>query len=100
MRALAVAVVMIPAVAYAQPSQEFAPPSSVEPIEVPEADHPSADYKSPGTALALSLGTTAAGLGVWIAGASANNEGVATVGFIAFAVGPTVGHTYAGHTSS
>jgi hypothetical protein len=67
----------------------------------PQADvMPSGEYKNPATAVLLSLGVTAGGIGLILVGDSGSNNGgaLATFGAIAMLVGPTVGHTYAGKT--
>ncbi len=58
--------------------------------------------KSEGVAVGLSLGITAGGGLLLVAGAHASSiQGPAlTVGLLALAIGPTTGHIYAGHTWS
>lgn len=56
------------------------------------------DSKSPDTALALSLGTTAVGLGLMIEGSKIDNGVLGGLGAVMFFVGPTTGHMYAGDT--
>ena len=69
-----------------------AEPPSLTPT-VPDA----VDDKSPAVALALSAGTTLAGIGMMAAGDGNRSAGLTTAGLVAFAIGPTVGHAYAGH---
>lgn len=52
--------------------------------------------KDPSTALLWSLGGTAAGLGLWYAGAENNNDNLAAAGFVTFTLGPSFGQWYAG----
>lgn len=82
-----------------------APPTIAQPVDVEPLPSEIIEVKSPGTALALSLGVTAGGLGLVALGSSLDHgssrdtgESLATVGSIAFFVGPTVGHIYAGNT--
>ncbi len=83
------------------PSTLYAPPPVSAPVDVDLLPSEIIEVKSPGTALALSLGVTAGGLALaWAAeGASGDQaDSLATLGSIAFLVGPTVGHIYAGNT--
>lgn len=76
-------------------------PPSLTPIRVvAPTPVPVGSPKSPDTALGLSLGVTAGGLGLMIAGGKWNEPAIATTGAILFTVGPTTGHIYAGHTLS
>lgn len=79
-----------------QPSMTGQPVSDADAV-------PTGEYKSPGTALLISLGVTAGGYGlVALADAHHSSSGgsnpLATVGAIAALVGPSLGHTYAGRT--
>jgi hypothetical protein len=84
MRLLLVLLICIPAIAVAEP--EAPPPST----------------KSPGVALALSGGTTLAGAALLAAASQVDGDGsrgaLIGVGSLAVALGPTLGHSYAGHT--
>lgn len=74
-------------------------PPSMTPVRViAPAPAPVGSPKSPDAALGLSLGMTAGGLGLMIAGAKWNEPTISTTGTIVFLVGPTTGHIYAGHT--
>ena len=75
-------------------------PPSVTPLSPIRAAAPVriGDPKSPDTALGLSLGTTAAGLGLMIAGSKIDNGALGGLGAVMFLIGPTTGHTYAGDT--
>jgi hypothetical protein len=54
------------------------------------------DYKSPATAIGLSLGTTLAGAGMLAVASSLDSETLAIVGGTVLFVGPTAGQMYAG----
>jgi hypothetical protein len=54
------------------------------------------DYKSPGTAIGLSLGTTLAGAGMLAVASSLDSKGLAIAGGATLFIGPTVGQMYAG----
>jgi len=74
-------------------------PPSLTPIRVAApAPAPIGAPKSADAALGLSLGMTAGGLGLMIAGGKWNEPTISTTGTILFLVGPTTGHIYAGHT--
>src|ERR1051325_9122121 len=55
------------------------------------------DEKSPDTALALSLGGTAASVGMVVIGAQQHNPELATAGVLSSLVTPSLGHWYSGH---
>ena len=60
---------------------------------------PSAPYASPGVALALSLGTTLAGVALFaVADANPQAAPFSLAGMLAVTLGPTTGHIYAGRT--
>ena len=74
-------------------------PPSLTPVRVAApARVPVGSPKSADAALGLSLGVTAGGLGLMIAGGKWNEAALSTTGTILFVVGPTTGHIYAGHT--
>ncbi|NVB83666.1 MAG: hypothetical protein HOV81_35155 [Kofleriaceae bacterium] len=94
-------------VVFRPPSREpvyAAPPPVAQPVEVDPLPSEIIEVKSPGKALALSLGVTAGGLGLMVLGSSLDHgsekdgETFATLGSLAFLIGPTVGHVYAGNT--
>jgi len=78
-------------------SMQVGGPPSLTPIRVAAPTAVGAP-KSADVALGLSLGVTAAGLGLIVAGANWNEPTIATTGTIVFLVGPTTGHIYGGHT--
>jgi hypothetical protein len=73
------------------------PPSLTRPRPSPYVGPPP-PAKSATTATLLSLGVTAAGLAMVDVGNREHISGVSSVGAILFFIGPTSGHTYAGHT--
>lgn len=99
-------------IASCRQGQPFRPPSSAAVITAPVAANvddellPSEiiEVKSPSTAIMLSLGITVGGLGLaYLAdemdrGTSDSAGALGTLGGIAFMVGPTTGHIYAGNT--
>jgi hypothetical protein len=101
-----------PQIASCRQGMPFRPPSSAAAIAstpAPSVDQellPSeiVEVKSPGTALALSLGVTAGGVALAYLAEDLDHDGngnadaLGTLGSIAFFVGPTVGHIYAGNT--
>ena len=61
------------------------------------------EHKSVGTAMALSLGTTLGGVVLFSLGSAQSNDSgggqaIGMVGALAIAIGPTLGHAYAGAT--
>ncbi len=56
------------------------------------------EIKSPSVALALSLGTTAAGYGLFFYGEQIENDALRTTGSLLGFIGPTTGHFYAEQT--
>ncbi|MBV8758495.1 MAG: hypothetical protein JO257_14515 [Deltaproteobacteria bacterium] len=56
--------------------------------------------KSPATAVWMSLGVTAGGLGLAALGGNLRVPAISTAGSLAFVIGPTTGHIYAGHTAN
>ena len=67
------------------------------PLLLPPAPVPTGSPKNAGTAVLLSLGMTAGGLGLAALGDSERIPALSTAGSIMFVVGPTAGHIYAGH---
>jgi hypothetical protein len=57
---------------------------------------PAPDDKSPGTALALSIGVTVAGAGMTFAGVESDSQALGLSGLAIATLGPTTGHWYAG----
>ncbi len=98
MRIVAIAILLVSSLAItrtaaAQPS--LTPPMQpIMPAPLPAPELP--DAKSESTATMLSLGTTAAGVGLVAAGIESQNSGTAMLGAIAILVGPSAGHIYAG----
>lgn len=86
------AVAAAPAVAAAQPSNT---PVGVAPAPLP-APVPQADYRelSPGVALGLSLGVTAAGYGAALYAGEHDSEGMGWLGAAGILFGPSFGHWY------
>ena len=81
-----VAMLAVAAPAFAQA------PGEVEPI----APAPAAAPKNPSTALALSLGFTAAGTAMLLLGSSSHSSTTEGLGFGLMYLGPATGHWYAG----
>src|SRR5262245_1339169 len=82
---------------------QYGPPSTVEPSPVPMQPTmmPGIEEKSPTTAIGLSLGLTVGGLGAMMLASKPDNGetfngALSTAGAVAFLVGPTAGHVYAG----
>jgi hypothetical protein len=82
-----------------------APPSSVAPAApapvryAPALGRPLPPRKDPGVALGLSLGITAGGMAMMAIGGNLDSElggGLATAGALAWFLGPSTGHAYAG----
>ena len=89
--------------AHVDPRLQMGGPPSLTPIRVVAptvAPIPGGSPKSPQTALLLSLGMTAGGLGLVALGGETRVPAISTAGSIAFLVGPTAGHIYAGHTAN
>jgi hypothetical protein len=86
-----VAVVLVMRVAHAD-----AQPSLQQPIpQQPTSQQPTENEKSRAIAVSLSLGVTAAGVGLLVAG----DDGLKLVGLTAMFVGPSAGRWYAGDSS-
>jgi hypothetical protein len=95
--AVVLALLVIPAVALAQPSLT----APVEPCPYPTTDTPTIDpddLKSESVATLLALGTTAAGFATMYAAADSKIDGMAQVGALLVLIGPSAGHIYAGET--
>ena len=76
-------------------------PPGMTPIHLTQpAIVPVGSPKDPATAVWLSLGVTAGGLGLVALGDSLKVPAITTTGSIAFVIGPTTGHIYAGHTAN
>ncbi len=101
---LALVLALIPAIAHADPPG-LTPPGMMPALQQPTI-LPSGTHKDPTTAVLLSIGVTAGGLGMMVLAAERENQGheddltaaLNTGGAIAFLAGPTVGHAYAGKT--
>ena len=97
--ALLLALEIAPGAAAAQPSNSpLNTPTgagAAAPAPAP-VEGASGSYKSPGTALALSLGGTVASLGLVAAAGASENSTLSTVGSIGFWVAPSFGHWYVG----
>jgi hypothetical protein len=82
-----------------------APPGATAPRAAP-TDSPvgprsSATRRSPGIALGLSFGVTAAGVGIIIASTQTDvGTALGTAGALTFLLGPTTGHWYAGSVAN
>jgi hypothetical protein len=75
-----------------------APPSMTPPMDVGTRPRLPGDYKSPSTALALSLGITGGGLALAFAAGEVDGDEQSSLGWIGslmIAIGPTTGHIYA-----
>jgi hypothetical protein len=72
------------------------PAVSAQPSMVTPTNHSDHEEKSPGTALALSLGVTALGFGAAMAADSTHSEGLGWLGAAGIMFGPNAGHWYAG----
>jgi len=75
------------------------PPALTRPTLIDAAPEP-VGPKSPTTALALSAGVTAAGLGLFALGDHQHVDALSATGALVFAIGPTTGHIYAGQPLS
>jgi hypothetical protein len=100
--------VVDPTIASCRQGMAFRPPSgepvyaAPPPVEVEPLPSEIIEVKSPNTALALSLGFTAGGLGLVVLGSKMQDgaredtgDSLASLGSVAFLVGPTIGHIYA-----
>lgn len=83
----AVATLAVGTSAHAQPALTPAQPRSA-PVD--------ADRKDPTTATLLSLGGTAASVGLFLVGVDREDEGLVTAGLLTSLVTPSLGHWYAG----
>jgi hypothetical protein len=83
---------------------DVVPPSAVAPAAAPVGYAPAVGRplparKDPGVALGLSLGITAGGMAAMVIGGGLDSElggGIATAGVLAWFIGPSTGHAYAG----
>jgi hypothetical protein len=75
-----------------------APPSLTPPVDYGPRPRLPGDYKSPSTALALSLGITGGGVALAFAAGEVDGDAQSSLGWIGslmIAIGPTTGHIYA-----
>ena len=91
--ALALALGIAPGGAGAQPSQS---PLNTPPAAPAQPEPVSGSYRSPGTALALSLGGTLGSLALVSVASTTENDTLGMVGSLGFWLAPSFGHWYAG----
>jgi hypothetical protein len=94
---------LAPAIVHAQAFEPAEPQLASPSMVDSETTGDPAEYTSPSTALALSLGTTLGGVGLVALGESLGKNSslgdtMLVAGSLAATIGPSLGHVYAGHT--